>query len=227
LSILTLAAVVGVLFAAGTFLILRRSPIKLILGLGLLSHGVNLLLFGTGGLQRGMPPIIADKDEFKGVIDGFVDPLPQALILTAIVISFAVTAFTVVLVSRRNMLVDSMESEQPGLPSRKATDPFLHDEMQAWKGLDGDSNDSDDYEWLEYSLRNDERWRRAQEKLEKERTENIVEESDSEISDSEISDSEISDSEISDSAPFKSTMPNAAIDTSTYEEDTNEEEDRS
>lgn len=166
MSILTLAVVVGVLFAAGTFLILRRSPIKLILGLGLLSHGVNLLLFSTSGLKRAEPPIL-DKSDFKGVIDsnmidGFVDPLPQALILTAIVISFGVTAFTVVLVNRRNTLDRIMYPEIAGVPSTKAVDPFVEDEQQAWRGLD---EDPDDYEWLEYSLRDDDRWKRAQEKM--------------------------------------------------------------
>jgi len=99
-----LAGVVGVLFAGGTYLILRRGEIKLILGLALLSHGVNLMLFGTGTLKRGLPPIL---DKTQEVIDFslYPDPLPQALILTAIVISFGITAFVIVLVNRRMELI--------------------------------------------------------------------------------------------------------------------------
>lgn len=147
MSVLTLAAVVGVLFASGTYLLLRRSPIKLVLGLGLLSHGVNLLIFGTGTLKRGLPPIIADKKTFDGAIDAFVDPLPQALILTAIVISFAVTAFTVVLINRRNALAGEEDAVfvAPATTTKDPFSPLDHYES----GLD---EAPDDYAWLEYSL---------------------------------------------------------------------------
>ena len=148
MNILMLATVVGVLFATGTFLILRRSPIKLILGLGLLSHGVNLLLFGTGGLSRGAPPIFLDKKNFVNEFASMADPLPQALILTAIVISFGVTAFTVVLVNRRDLLTNIIEPETGALPSGKAPDPFAPLEHYH-SGVDPDP---DDYEWLEYTM---------------------------------------------------------------------------
>lgn len=91
-----LALVVGGLYAAGLYLIMRRSVLKLVIGLGLLSHGANLLIFTAGGLTRAASPIVGETA--PGV--PMADPLPQALILTAIVISFGVTAFMLVLVHR-------------------------------------------------------------------------------------------------------------------------------
>lgn len=89
---------VGVLYAAGLYMMMRRSIVKLIIGLALLSHGANLLIFIMGGLTRGGPPIApAGADQ---PIAPFADPLPQALILTAIVIGFGVQAFAVVLMRR-------------------------------------------------------------------------------------------------------------------------------
>ena len=93
-----LALSVGVLFAAGIYMILRRSFVKLIIGLALISHGANLLIFAAGGLTRGKPALIpGDQDQLSGA---YTDPLPPALILTAVVISFAILAFTIVLVKR-------------------------------------------------------------------------------------------------------------------------------
>lgn len=93
-----LAFVVGGLFAAGLYMMLRRSLVKLIIGLVLISHAVNLFIFTAGGLTRGSPPIVPDGvEQPTGVI---ADPIPQALILTAIVISFAVLAFTLTLFHR-------------------------------------------------------------------------------------------------------------------------------
>ncbi len=149
---LLVALLVGLLFATGTYLLLRRDPIKLILGLSLLSYAVNLLLFSTSGMARGIPPIVADKESFTGDISRFVDPLPQALILTAIVISFGVTAFVVVLVNRRNSLADSeaegdVEGEER-LAAGTLGDPFASDGHY----LSDLESETDDYEWLEYSL---------------------------------------------------------------------------
>jgi multicomponent Na+:H+ antiporter subunit C len=93
-----LAFVIGGLFAAGLYMMLRRSIVKLIIGLSLLGQAINLLIFTMGGLTRGAPPLIGQgQDELVGT---FADPLPQALILTAIVIGFALQAFTVVLIKR-------------------------------------------------------------------------------------------------------------------------------
>lgn len=95
---LLLAIAVGFLYAAGIYMILRRSFVKLIIGLALISHGANLLIFAAGGLTRGKPALIpADQQQLTG---DYSDPLPPALILTAVVISFAILAFTIVLVKR-------------------------------------------------------------------------------------------------------------------------------
>ncbi len=90
-----MAFVIGVLYTAGIYLILRKNILKLVIGLSLLSHGANLLLITMGHLKRGNPAIIGNG---AGII--YNDPLPPALILTAIVIGFGVTAFTLVLVYR-------------------------------------------------------------------------------------------------------------------------------
>lgn len=86
--------VVGVLFTCGTYLILTKSLLRIILGTALLSHGAHLLLLTMAGLKRGGPPLLGLGAE------NYTDPLPQALILTAIVISFGVTAFFFVLAYR-------------------------------------------------------------------------------------------------------------------------------
>ncbi|MEN1967063.1 Na(+)/H(+) antiporter subunit C [Lentibacillus sp. N15] len=88
---LMMAIIVGVLFTAAIYLILSKSLLRIIFGTTLLSHGAHLLLLTMGGLGGSAPPVLAD-----GTGD-YVDPLPQALILTAIVISFGVTAFILVL----------------------------------------------------------------------------------------------------------------------------------
>lgn len=93
-----LAIVIGGLFGAGIYLLLRGNPVKIVIGLGLLSNAVNLLIFVSAGLTRGMPPLIAETEVRP--LEGIADPLPQALILTAIVISFAMLAFTLVLFRR-------------------------------------------------------------------------------------------------------------------------------
>ena len=86
-----MAILIGVLYAAGVYQMLRHSIVKLILGLLFLTHATNLLLFYVGGI-RGVAPIINGGDQ------KMMDPLPQAFILTAIVISFGIVAFFLVLV---------------------------------------------------------------------------------------------------------------------------------
>ncbi|KYG33403.1 Na(+)/H(+) antiporter subunit C [Alkalihalobacillus trypoxylicola] len=85
---------VGVLFMVGTYLLLSKSLLRVVISLILLSHGAHLLLLTLAGLQRGAPPL-SSLDEAA-----YTDPLPQALILTAIVISFGVTSFLLVLAYR-------------------------------------------------------------------------------------------------------------------------------
>ena len=100
-----MSILIGFLFMAAVYLILSRSLLRIIIGTGLLSHGTHLLLLTMGGLGGGSAPVLAD-----GVTD-YADPLPQALILTAIVISFGVTAFSLVLAYRTYKVVgtDNMD----------------------------------------------------------------------------------------------------------------------
>jgi multicomponent Na+:H+ antiporter subunit C len=93
-----LAVVIGGLYAAGLYMMMRRSIVKLVIGLALLSHGANLLIFSTSGLIREHAPVVPPGADGPPV--PFADPLPQALVLTAIVISFGVVAFAVVLFHR-------------------------------------------------------------------------------------------------------------------------------
>lgn len=89
-----LVIVVGVLFGVGSYLVLQRTLTRILLGFAVLSHGVNLLLLASGG-DAGLPPLIGEGDPER-----FSDPLPQALALTAIVISFAATALLLALAFR-------------------------------------------------------------------------------------------------------------------------------
>ena len=93
-----LAIVVGGLYASGLYLMMQRSLVQLIFGLALLGHAANLLIFTSAGIVRGRAPIIAEGATTVEL--GVADPLPQAMILTAIVIGFAVLAFSLVLVRR-------------------------------------------------------------------------------------------------------------------------------
>lgn len=95
---LALAITIGVIYAAGLYMMLRRSIVKLLIGLAMLSHASNLLIFTAAGLLRGSPPLLRPGEQ---ALEGpHTDPLPPALVLTAIVISFAILAFAAVLVKR-------------------------------------------------------------------------------------------------------------------------------
>jgi len=122
---------------------MRRRQIKLILGLGLLSHGVNLLLFGSGRLTPGQPPIFADKKNFLAQLaqGEMADPLPQALILTAIVISFGITAFMIVLINRRHTITASDIAQGELAPLLREGDPF-----------GSQPQDVDGFDWLPYEV---------------------------------------------------------------------------
>lgn len=90
--------VVGALIASGLYMMMRRSMIKLLIGLSLLSHAANLLIFTAAGLVRGHAPLIPEGETVPP--SPYADPVPQALILTAIVIGFGVLAFSIALVYR-------------------------------------------------------------------------------------------------------------------------------
>jgi len=92
------AVLVGILFSAAIYLMLSKQSVRVLLGIALLGNAVNLLLFTSGRLTREVPPIIAaGVDALPG---NTANPLPQALILTAIVISFSFFAFLLVLTYR-------------------------------------------------------------------------------------------------------------------------------
>ena len=92
------AVLVGLFFTAAVYLMLSKFSIRIMLGIAILGNAVNLLLFTGGRLTRGVPPIIPAGLETLPV--GAANPLPQALILTAIVISFSFLAFLLVLTYR-------------------------------------------------------------------------------------------------------------------------------
>jgi len=93
-----LASAIGVLVAAGVYLLLRARTFDVILGLTLLSYAVNLLIFSMGRLVVGKPPVL--QAGLEPTLANHVDPLPQALVLTAIVIGFGMTAVLLVVAMR-------------------------------------------------------------------------------------------------------------------------------
>jgi len=93
-----LAFVIGVLYAAGLYMMMRRNIVKLIAGLALLGYASNLLIFTISRLTRGKPPLVPLGASLPP--EPFADPVPQALVLTAIVIGFGMLAFAIVLVRR-------------------------------------------------------------------------------------------------------------------------------
>lgn len=112
---LILSLAIGALAGSGVWLLLRPRTFQVIIGLALLSYSVNLFIFAMGRLRIGAPAIL--KKDQVGTLAQFSDPLPQALVLTAIVISFATTAlFLVVLLALRGFSgtdhVDGSERER-------------------------------------------------------------------------------------------------------------------
>ena len=93
-----IAILIGSLFAGGLFCMLRRSMMKLVIGIILLSQGANLLVFSAGGLTTGKPAFSAMDSGIPPA--GYADPLPQALVLTAIVIGFGLVVFSLSLLLR-------------------------------------------------------------------------------------------------------------------------------
>ncbi|WEK55973.1 MAG: Na(+)/H(+) antiporter subunit C [Candidatus Cohnella colombiensis] len=81
----------GVLYTVGTYLILNKNLLRIILGITLFSHATHLMLMSINGLKKGAAPLLGEE------VANYTDPIPQALLLTSIVISFALTAFLLVL----------------------------------------------------------------------------------------------------------------------------------
>ncbi|MEV7646267.1 Na(+)/H(+) antiporter subunit C [Arthrobacter sp. NPDC089319] len=123
---LTLLLVMGVLFAVGVYLILERSLTRVMLGLMLITNGANLLLLSTGG-PAGLAPIFG----VDVPADTYNDPLPQALILTSIVISFAVTAFMLAIIYRSWVLGRQDEVQDDIEDRRVANQPTFDAEDDA------------------------------------------------------------------------------------------------
>ena len=110
------AVAVAVLVACGAYLVLRGRTFPVAIGLSLLSYAVNLFLFATGRLAIGRPPVISADAA------GYIDPLPQALVLTAIVISFGMTAVVVVMALRAYLETGNDHVDLPGDASPEATE---------------------------------------------------------------------------------------------------------
>jgi multicomponent Na+:H+ antiporter subunit C len=109
---IVLALASGVLYSAGIYLMLRRRLAQLIIGLGLLSNGTNLLIFTAGGLTRARPPVVPDGADL--LVAPYADPVPQALVLTAIVIGFGLLAFSLVLAHRVHATIGSDDVDELG-----------------------------------------------------------------------------------------------------------------
>ncbi|RCW65291.1 Na(+)/H(+) antiporter subunit C [Saliterribacillus persicus] len=101
-----MAILAGILFTTGVYNLLQKQLLRIIIGTALISHGAHLFILTMGKLKRGAPPIL-DK-----TITDYTDPLPQALILTSIVISFGVTSLLLVLAYRASKEngTDNMET---------------------------------------------------------------------------------------------------------------------
>ena len=113
---LVLALAIGVLAASGIWLLLRPRTFQVIIGMSLLSYAVNLFIFAMGRLKVDSPPIAVAVGNGAADLSLFADPVPQALVLTAIVIGFATTAlFLVLIITTRGMTgtdhVDGQESD--------------------------------------------------------------------------------------------------------------------
>jgi multicomponent K+:H+ antiporter subunit C len=123
---LALASAIGVLTAIGIYLLLRARSFDVILGLTFLSYATNLLIFAGGRLRAGQPPVL--RDGIAPTLAEHTDPLPQALVLTAIVIAFAMTAISLVLAMRsradnRSDHVDAHEDESDIATSADEPEP--------------------------------------------------------------------------------------------------------
>ncbi|MDZ7702995.1 MAG: Na+/H+ antiporter subunit C [Trueperaceae bacterium] len=105
-----LSVVVGGLFAGAVYLMLRRNLLKFIFGFVLMSNAVNLLIFTAGRLTRASAPIIPDTADAPTEI--IANPLPQALILTAIVIGFGFIAFSLVLLYRSYQATGTVDTDK-------------------------------------------------------------------------------------------------------------------
>ena len=137
-----LAFVAAALFGIGTWLLLQRRLTRIIIGIGLIGHGTNVLLLAAGG-EGGLPPLIG-----SGEPEEFSDPLPQALALTAIVITFGVTAFLLAMAYRSwqlthdDVVADDIEDRL--IATHRRADSDIVDAEAADLPHAADSADADD-----------------------------------------------------------------------------------
>ncbi|GAA1455061.1 Na(+)/H(+) antiporter subunit C [Nesterenkonia lacusekhoensis] len=123
---LTLLIVMGVMLAVGIYLLLERSLTRVLLGIILISNGVNLLLLQTAG-RAGLAPLVTEGAE----AEEYFDPLPQALLLTAIVIAFALVSFVLALIYRSWVLARQDEVTDDEEDRRVAAQPDYDPEEDA------------------------------------------------------------------------------------------------
>jgi len=120
------AILIGAFFAVAIYLLLSKSVIRMLLGITVLGNAVNLLIFTAGRLTRDVPPIVTDEKASR-LIEPFANPLPQALILTAIVIGFAMFVFLLVLGYRAYQELDADNTDTMRLTEpEKAPQPPLN-----------------------------------------------------------------------------------------------------
>ena len=127
-----LALLAGVLTAAGVYLMLRPNLLRKIFGLVLLSNAVNLLVFTVGRAARVAPPLVPDGATLP--VEPYANPLPQALVLTAIVIGFGLVAYALVLVYRSYATLGTMDAEELGSLEKRETLPQVsrHRLLKGW-----------------------------------------------------------------------------------------------
>ena len=113
-----LGSLAGILMAASVWLMLSRNLVKFLLGLVLIGNVANLVIFASGGLTYGAPPLIAEGVTVPAA--AVANPLPQALILTAIVIGFGLVAFTLVLALRAYQELGTVNVDAMNLAERPA-----------------------------------------------------------------------------------------------------------
>jgi len=118
-----LAILIGLFFAISIYLLMSRQIVRVLLGIAILSNAVNLLIFASGRLLRGVPPVIPEA--YQVPQETIANPLPQALILTAIVISFSLFAFLLVLAFRayQELGTDDTNEMRVAEPTGEAAPP--------------------------------------------------------------------------------------------------------
>jgi multicomponent Na+:H+ antiporter subunit C len=137
---ITLALLIGLLYTVGTYLLLQRTLTRIVIGLAMLGHGANLLLLQAGG-AAGAVPFVGRADGAVG--EGTADPLPQAMVLTAIVITFGVSAFLLAL-AYRSWVLTEQDDVQDDVEDRRVM--RLRREEQALRAQDAGRRVEDDVE---------------------------------------------------------------------------------